>query len=97
MLFRSAYYSESFGFGKYAEGQVIAEDIDSLVERYSKRHGEAIGCVMLSPVNLSVETTGMVVSSYYEQMPFEMRQHLDSISNVMFIAEIFTTAKSREA
>lgn len=43
-----AYYSESFGFGEYREGEVIAEDIDSLLERYSRRHGNITGCVMLS-------------------------------------------------
>ena len=43
-----AYYSESFGFGEYREGEVIAEDIDSLLTRYSRRHGHLTGCVMLS-------------------------------------------------
>ena len=43
-----AYYSESFGFGEYSEGEVVAEDIDSLLERYSRRHGNVTGCVMLS-------------------------------------------------
>ena len=43
-----AYYSESFGFGEYSEGEVIAEDINSLLERYSRRHGTVTGCVMLS-------------------------------------------------
>jgi len=43
-----AYYTESFSFSNYSEGEVIAEDIDSLLERYSRRHGEVIGCVMLS-------------------------------------------------
>jgi len=43
-----AYYSESFGFGEFREGQVIAEDIDSLLKRYARRHGNVTGCVMLS-------------------------------------------------
>lgn len=43
-----AYYSESFGFGGFSEGQVIAEDIDSLLTRYTRRHGALTGCVMLS-------------------------------------------------
>ena len=43
-----AYYSESFGFGEYLEGEVVAEDIDALLERYSRRHGNVTGCVMLS-------------------------------------------------
>lgn len=43
-----AYYSESFGFGGFREGQVIAEDIDSLLTRYTRRHGALTGCVMLS-------------------------------------------------
>lgn len=50
-----AYYSESFGFGAYREGQVIAEDIDSLVQRYSRRHGSPIGAVMLSESMISQE------------------------------------------
>ena len=43
-----AYYSESFSFGGHREGSVIAEDIESLMKRYSRRHGSASGCVMFS-------------------------------------------------
>ena len=48
-----AYYSESFSFGNYPEGTVIAEDAKALVERYSRRHGAPIGCVLLSESDLS--------------------------------------------
>lgn len=51
-----AYYSESFGFGEYREGEVVAEDIDSLLARYSRRHGSLIGCVMLSEQNIESES-----------------------------------------
>ncbi len=43
-----AYYSESFGFGQYEEGQVIAEDVASMIARYERRHGPLTGCVMLT-------------------------------------------------
>lgn len=43
-----AYYSESFSFGQFAEGQVVAEDVESLVARYERRHGSLTGCVMLT-------------------------------------------------
>ena len=43
-----AYYSESFSFGEFREGQVIAEDIDSLMKRYQRNHGQARGCVYFS-------------------------------------------------
>lgn len=43
-----AYYSESFSLGKHPEGSVISEDVESLMKRYSKRHGKAIGCVMFA-------------------------------------------------
>lgn len=43
-----AYYSESFSFGNHREGSVIAEDVDSLIKRYSRRHGNASGCVMFA-------------------------------------------------
>ncbi len=50
-----AYYSESFGFSSFREGQVIAEDIDSLVARYSRRHGAPIGAVMLCKDEIVIE------------------------------------------
>ena len=48
-----AYYSESFGYGKYREGEVIAENAEDLVARYTRRHGAPIGCVLLTKENLS--------------------------------------------
>ncbi len=48
-----AYYSESFSFGNHREGSVIAEDIESLMKRYSRRHGNASGCVMFSERDLT--------------------------------------------
>ena len=41
-----AYYSESFSFGSYREGEVAAESIDNLMERYARRFGGVNGCVM---------------------------------------------------
>lgn len=45
-----AYYSESFRLGQFAEGEVIAEDIDSLLTRYERRHGTLTGSVMLTKI-----------------------------------------------
>ena len=93
-----AYYSESFGFGDYSEGEVIAEDIDFLVERYSKRHGELLGCVLLSPVRLSDDMPAFPEYSFFGAMSYDMMEHISSVSNVMFIAEKFTTVSTdREA
>ncbi|MBR1968806.1 MAG: hypothetical protein IKA17_00400 [Clostridia bacterium] len=49
------YYSESFSFGSFREGQMLMENADELIERYSRRHGEALGCVYFSEKDLSVE------------------------------------------
>lgn len=48
------YYSESFSFGGFREGQVVMENADELIERYSRRHGKALGCVYFSEKDLSV-------------------------------------------
>ncbi len=79
-----AYYSESFGFGSYGEGQVIAEDIDSLTERYAKRHGEPTGAVMLSKdkflqdseINTSLEFS-------------KLEKNIEAMSRVTFISSKF--------
>ena len=92
-----AYYSESFGFGEYAEGQVIAEDIENLVKRYSKRHGEPIGCVLLSAENPTLGGGVVAGISYNEDIHPRLKARLDEISNVMFIAEKFVgTSQTRE-
>lgn len=46
-----AYYSESFSFGKFREGQLICEDVESLMNRYQRNHGGAKGCVMFTEKN----------------------------------------------
>lgn len=93
-----AYYSESFRFGEYAEGQVIAEDVESLVERYRRRHGSPIGCVLLSEEKLYREGGLALGISYNADIHPELKARLDEISNVMFIAEKFAgNSQTREA
>lgn len=93
-----AYYSESFGFGGYSEGQVIAEDVESLVERYRRRHGNPVGCVLLSREKLSYEGSLIAGISYNEDIHPQLKARLDEISNVMFIAEKFAgNSQTREA
>ena len=93
-----AYYSESFRFGGYAEGQVIAEDVESLVERYQRRHGSPIGCVLLSEEKLSQGGSLIAGISYNEDLHPQLKARLDEISNVMFIAEKFAgNSQTREA
>ena len=55
-----AYYSESFSFGNHPEGTVIAENAQDLVNRYSKRHGTPIGCVLLSKTESQTDSIGFV-------------------------------------
>lgn len=81
-----AYYSESFGFGGFREGQVIAEDVESLLRRYSQRHGAVTGCVMLSE---SVLTSGMT-QAQQEMLLAEVRESLENLSDITFIAAEFT-------
>lgn len=77
-----AYYSESFSFGKHREGQVIAEEIDSLIERYERRHGNLTGCVMLSKLDmdteLSMEENALIIS--------ELKETIEDFSDIDFIA-----------
>ena len=93
-----AYYSESFGFGGYSEGQVIAEDVESMMQRYQRRHGSPIGCVLLSKERISSEGSIIAGVSYNEEMHTQLKASLDEISNVMFIAEKFAgNSQTREA
>ena len=78
-----AYYSESFSFGKHREGEVIAEDINSLLERYSRRHGTITGCVMLSEIDQSsFESDAIVIA--------QIKESLEELSSIEFIAAEFT-------
>ncbi len=81
-----AYYSESFSFGSFREGQVIAEDIDSLVERYSRRHGNPTGAVMLSKTQVSQaeETEALNPAS------FAMMYNIKKISETTIVESIFS-------
>lgn len=81
-----AYYSESFSFGGFREGQVVAEDIDSLLSRYSRRHGAVTGCVMLSDSILPSEKT----SSLQGIILAEVMESLENLSDITFIASEFT-------
>lgn len=78
-----AYYSESFGFGQHREGEVIAEDINSLLERYSRRHGNITGCVLLSEENLdeSYGSEALVLA--------QVKESLEELSSIEFIAAEF--------
>lgn len=85
-----AYYSESFSFGENREGEVIAEDASKLVERYSRRHGSPIGCVLLSETELENGCEGFVVEETPPIDDFiakEMRESLLNIADVIFVTE----------
>lgn len=84
-----AYYSESFGYGKYREGQIIAEDIKSLMERYERRHGSANGCVLLSKYNLKAPKSE-------ELLIQEVKETIEILSDINFIvAEFAGISQSR--
>ena len=83
-----AYYSESFSSRTHREGEVVAENIDSLLERYSARHGNITGCVLLSEENLdmyvenaSYGNGGILLS--------QLKERLEELSNIEFIASEF--------
>lgn len=77
-----AYYSESFSFGGFREGEVIAEDIDSLLMRYSKRHGTITGCVMLSESAMTFQTEQDAILA-------EVMESIERLSDITFIASEF--------
>lgn len=76
-----AYFSESFGYGKYREGEVIAENVDSLMERYQRRHGSANGCVMLSAVDMEEEKE----AERQSLLICEVKESIEVISDIDFI------------
>ena len=87
-----AYYSESFRLSSFREGQVIAEDIDSLIERYSMRHGNPTGAVML--------TQSIVIPQMDEEEQAlifaKLMEEIEAMSKVTFIASEFSEmTKSR--
>lgn len=87
-----AYYSESFSFGNNREGQVIAENAQDLVERYSRRHGSPIGCVLLSENPLvSYGSILELTDDLYEINPIlaQVGRSLENIGDVTFIAKKF--------
>lgn len=84
-----AYYSESFGFGEYSEGEVIAEDVASLLARYERRHGTVTGCVMLSQIPLDEKGEAELLA--------QLMQHLESMSDIGFVAEQFTQMSKTRA
>ncbi len=88
-----AYYSESFAFGKYREGQVIAENADDLVQRYTRRHGSPIGCVLLS--KMPMEKDGFLIADangvYSDNFVCkQMERSLENITSLAFIVEKLT-------
>lgn len=62
-----AYYSESFSYGNHAEGTVIAEDVNTLMERYNSRFGNALGCVLLSKEPLMTVSEKLRIQEQQEQ------------------------------
>lgn len=83
-----AYYSESFSSGTHREGEVVAEDIDSLLERYSARHGNITGCVLLSEENLDMYVEN---ASYGNEgiLLMQLKERLEEQSSIEFIASEF--------
>ena len=81
-----AYYSESFRLAGFREGQVIAEDVDSLLKRYSRRHGALTGCVMLSKEAMTPRMT----DAEQAVILAEVLESLESLSDITFIASEFT-------
>ena len=86
-----AYYSESFSFGNNREGQVIAENAEALVARYARRHGNPIGCVLLSEKCLTGSGDGIVLAdgSGEELILKQVEMSLENLEDVTFIAKIF--------
>lgn len=87
-----AYYSESFALSSFREGQVIAEDISSLLDRYTKRHGNPIGAVMLNESiiipNMDEREQAIIFSRLMED--------IEAMSKVTVIASEFSEmTKSR--
>lgn len=82
-----AYYSESFSFGSYPEGSIISEDIESLMKRYSRRHGSASGCVMFSDRDLTTQY------SFTDQPYFEAEKEelLESLNFTYFAVNVFNS------
>jgi len=83
-----AYYSESFSFGGFREGQVIAEDIDSFLKRYTARHGEITGCVMLSQEKQQIDRMDDVEAVIFARL----MTSLDNLSDINLVATNFTDA-----
>ena len=80
-----AYYSESFSFGKHREGSVIAEDVESLIKRYSRRHGNASGCVMFADRD-------MTKPYYFTDQPYfeaEKELALENLNFTYFAENVF--------
>lgn len=48
-----AYYSESFPLGGHPEGAVLAENAEDMIARYASRHGDPLGCTLLTTKNYS--------------------------------------------
>ena len=82
-----AYYSESFSYGKYREGEVIAENAEDLVARYTKRHGAPIGCVLLTPQCLSGD----------EKLFNTLLSSIEKLSDIELVASEFTQVPSIKA
>ena len=76
------YYSESFGYGSFREGQMMMEEAGELIERYSRRHGNALGCVYFSEKDLSLN----VVT---EEVEAQIIEDLEKTRNFILCYEAF--------
>lgn len=85
-----AYYSESFSFGSHPEGSVIAEDINSLMERYNARHGSANGCVMFSAVDIYKKMENERKETLLVQQEELLMENMENMEDFTFLAKDFT-------
>lgn len=76
-----AYYSESFRFGQFAEGQVVAEDIESLVARYERRHGTLTGCVMLTKEYQPAQEVTTTETEIYDRLLESVVAEIENLQN----------------
>ena len=79
-----AYYSESFAYDGHREGEVIAENADDLIARYTKRHGAPTGCVLLSKYGLSGD----------EKLLQTLMDSIDDLSDIELVATTFAQLPS---
>lgn len=80
-----AYYSESFSFGGHREGSVIAEPVEKLLERYSKRHGSPLGAVMFSKEDLDLKKA-MELGVLTQNQKEDILAQIENLSDFTYLA-----------